>query len=99
MERIRGLSTEQLEELGVALLDFSNMADLIAWFAQKERREVEIALILRQLTQRLGEVDSSLIEQIRRLSTEQLEALGIALLDFSEMADLVAWLEQQEVSN
>lgn len=99
IERIRELSLEQLEELGVALLDFSNAADLMAWFTQQERREVEIALILRQLTQRLGEVDSSLIEQIRRLSTEQLEALGIALLDFSELADFVAWLEQQEVSD
>ncbi len=99
MERIRGLSTEQLEELAEALLDFSSVADLMAWFDQQERREVEIALITRQLTQRLGEVDSSLIEQIRRLSTLALEALGMALLDFSEMADLVAWLEQQEVSN
>jgi len=99
MERIRGLSTEQLEELAEALLVFSSVADLMAWFTQQERREAEIALILRQLTQQLGEVDSSLIEQIRRLSTEQLEALGIALLDFSEMADLVAWLEQQEVSD
>jgi len=67
--------------------------------AQQERRQGEATLILRQLTQQLGEVDSSLIEQIRRLSTLALEALGIALLDFSEMADLVAWLEQQEVSN
>jgi predicted transposase/invertase (TIGR01784 family) len=99
MERIRGLSTEQLEELAEALLVFSSVADLMAWFTQQERREAEIALILRQLTQQLGEVDSSLIEQIRRLSTEQLEMLGIALLDFSEVANLVAWLEQQEVSN
>ncbi len=99
IERVRALLIEQLEELGVALLDFSETADLMAWFDQQERREVEIALITRQLTRRLGEVDSSLIEQIRRLSTEQLEALGIALLDFSELADLVAWLEQQEVSD
>ncbi len=99
IERVRALLIEQLEELGVALLDFSETADLMAWFDQQERREVEIALITRQLTRRLGEVDSSLIEQIRRLSTEQLEALGIALLDFSEMADLVAWLQQQEVSD
>jgi predicted transposase/invertase (TIGR01784 family) len=99
MERIRGLSTEQLEELAEALLVFSSVADLMAWFTQQERREAEIALILRQLTQQLGEVDSSLIEQIRRLSTEQLEMWGIALLDFSEVANLVAWLEQQEVSN
>ena len=99
IERIRELSLDRLEELGVALLDFSSVADLMAWFAQQERREGEATLILRQLTQRLGEVDSLLIEQIRRLSTEQLETLGIALLDFSEVADLVAWLEQQAVSD
>jgi hypothetical protein len=56
-------------------------------------------LITRQLTRRLGEVDPSLSDRIWRLSTEQLEALGIALLDFSEVADLVAWLQQQEVSD
>jgi predicted transposase/invertase (TIGR01784 family) len=99
MERIRGLSTEQLEELAEALLDFSNAADLMAWFDQQERREVEIALITRQLTRRLGEVDPSLSDRIRRLSNLALEALGIALLDFSEVADLVAWLQQQEVSD
>jgi len=80
-------------------LDFSSVADLMAWFAQQQRREGEATLILRQLTQRLGEVDSFLIEQIQRLSTEQLEALRIALLDFSEVADLVVWLQQQEVSD
>jgi hypothetical protein len=99
MERIRGLSTEQLEDLGVALLDFSNAADLMAWFDQQERREVEIALILHQLTRRMGEVDPSLSDCIRRLSTLALEALGIVLLDFSEVADLVAWLQQKEVSD
>ena len=56
-------------------------------------------MITRQLTRRLGEVDPSLSDRIWRLSTEQLEALGIALLDFSEMTDLVAWLQQQEVSD
>ncbi len=99
IERVRALSIEQLEELGVALLDFSEVADLMAWFDQQERREVEIALITRQLTRRLGEVDPSLSERIRRLSTLALEALGIALLDFSEVADLVVWLQQQEVSD
>jgi heme oxygenase len=55
-----------------------------------------MALITRQLTRRLGEVDSSLIEQIRGLSIEQLEELGVALFDFSDVADLVAWFEQQQ---
>ena len=99
IEQIQGLSIEQLETLGVALLDFSEVTNLVAWLEQQKRREVELALILRQLTQRLGEVDPSLSDRIRRLSTLALEALGIALLDFSEVADLVAWLQQQEVSD
>ncbi|BDI17167.1 hypothetical protein ANSO36C_29690 [Nostoc cf. commune SO-36] len=52
-------------------------------------------LISRQLKRRFGDIDGSLVEQVRNLSAEQLEDLGEALLDFSEVADLVAWLEQQ----
>ncbi len=63
------------------------------------KQEGEVDLITRQLTRRLGEVDPSLSDRIRRLSTEQLEELGVTLLDFSEMADLVAWLQQQELSD
>lgn len=52
-------------------------------------------LISRQLKRRFGDIDGSLVEQVRNLSAEQLEELGEELLDFSEMADLIAWLEQQ----
>lgn len=52
-------------------------------------------LISRLLKRRFGDIDGSLVEQVRNLSAEQLENLGEALLDFSEVADLVAWLEQQ----
>ncbi|RUR80865.1 DUF4351 domain-containing protein [Chlorogloeopsis fritschii PCC 9212] len=58
--------------------------------AQKEA----FKLVSRLLNRRFGELDSSLIEQVRDLSAEQLEDLGEALLDFSEVADLVAYLEQ-----
>ncbi|MBN3870092.1 DUF4351 domain-containing protein [Nostoc sp. JL33] len=50
-------------------------------------------LISRQLKRRFGDVEASLVEQVRNLSAEQLEELGEDLLDFSEVADLVAWLE------
>ncbi|MEH2265975.1 DUF4351 domain-containing protein [Nostoc sp.] len=53
-------------------------------------------LISRQLRRRFGDLDGSLVEQVRNLSAEQLENLGEALLDFSEVADLIAWLEQQK---
>ncbi|AFZ22609.1 hypothetical protein Cylst_0235 [Cylindrospermum stagnale PCC 7417] len=53
-------------------------------------------LISRQLKRRFGDIDASSLEQVRNLSVEELEELGEALFDFSEVADLVAWLEQQE---
>lgn len=53
-------------------------------------------LISRQLRRRFGDIDELLVEQVRNLSAEQLEELGEDLLDFSEVADLVAWLEQQK---
>ena len=59
--------------------------------AQREQK-----LILRLLNRRFGEISLSLIEQIKKLSIEQLETLGEALLDFKEVADLVTWLNQKE---
>ena len=53
-------------------------------------------LISRQINRRFGELGSSFIEQIRGLSVEQLEDLGEELLDFSEIANLQAWLEQEK---
>jgi hypothetical protein len=62
---------------------------------QEGRLEVGQDLILRQLNRRLGEIDASLIERIKRLSIEQLENLGEALLDFSTVVDLETWFNQQ----
>ncbi len=53
-------------------------------------------LISRLLRRRFGDIDGSLVEQVRNLSAEQLEELGEELLDFSEVADLVAWLDEQK---
>ena len=61
---------------------------------QQGRQEGEVAIILRLLNRRIGTVDLQLQEHIRRLSLTQLEDLAEALLDFSNEADLVAWLQQ-----
>jgi len=63
---------------------------------QQGLQQGEQQLILRQLNQRLENMNLSLVEQIQSLSTEQLEALGEALLDFATVADLEAWLNQQQ---
>jgi predicted transposase YdaD len=60
---------------------------------QEGRQEGELALILRQLTRRVGAVSPKAEAQIRTLSLAQLETLGEALLDFSQPADLDDWLQ------
>jgi predicted transposase/invertase (TIGR01784 family) len=51
-------------------------------------------LVIRQLKRRVGNVSIDLEAQIKALPLVQLEELGEALLDFSQMSDLVAWLDR-----
>ncbi|MBE9008342.1 DUF4351 domain-containing protein [Fortiea sp. LEGE XX443] len=62
---------------------------------ERAKQEGQQDLILRQLNRRFGEIDAVLIKRIRGLSIEQLSLLAEALLDFSVVADLEAWLNQQ----
>ena len=61
------------------------------------RREEAVSLILRLLNRRLGEISSTLSQQIQELSLEQLETLGEALLDFTSLTDLTTWLLEIEI--
>ena len=54
--------------------------------------EGQLELVLRQLTRRVGTLDESLVRRVRGLSSQELEQLAEALLDFSELSDLQAWL-------
>lgn len=60
-------------------------------------RQAAKMIILRQLTRRVGELNNIVRSQINELSLVQLEALGEVLLDFSQVSDLVHWLEQQAI--
>ena len=62
---------------------------------QEGQQEGEQRLVIRLLHRRLSEIDASLIERVQGLSIEQLENLGESLLDFSVVADLATWLNQQ----
>ncbi len=50
------------------------------------------ALVLKQLTRKLGSLSIDVTAKVSALSLEQLEALGEALLDFTSIADLESWL-------
>ena len=58
------------------------------------RVEEARALVLRQLTRKLGNVSSVLLTQIEALPLERVELLGEDLLDFNSLADLESWLNQ-----
>lgn len=60
----------------------------------KGKLEGEQALILRQLTRRIGSLAPEMLVQVQALSLAQLESLGEALLDFAEAGDLVRWLRE-----
>ncbi|WKX62532.1 DUF4351 domain-containing protein [Microcystis aeruginosa] len=59
---------------------------------QQGRQQGEAYLLLRQLQRRFGEIPQNLEETIRNLPVEQLEDLGLALLDFNTLTDLDNWL-------
>jgi hypothetical protein len=49
---------------------------------------------MRQLPRRVGSLTPGLEQRVQQLSLTQLEDLAVALLDFSSVRDLEAWLEQ-----
>jgi hypothetical protein len=63
---------------------------------QQGKYEEALALVLRLLRRRVGPLDAADEEQIRRLSLEALEALSEALLDFTQVADVVTWLQAHQ---
>ncbi|MEC4849898.1 MAG: DUF4351 domain-containing protein [Jaaginema sp. PMC 1079.18] len=60
---------------------------------QGREREAR-SLILRQLSRRFGSLSSIQVTAIENLNLTQLEVLSEALLDFTTVADLDAWLQQ-----
>jgi len=56
------------------------------------RQEGELAIVLRQLEWRVGEIPSRLEKQVRTLSLRKIETLAKALLDFHSVDDLERWL-------
>jgi hypothetical protein len=59
---------------------------------QEGRQEGELAIVLRLLTRRFDRMPESVQAQIESLSVSGLERLSDALLDFTSLADLHAWL-------
>ncbi len=62
---------------------------------QLGRREGEATLVVRLLERRFGSVDATTLEQIRSLTSDRLEQLAVALLDFAAITDVTTWLQSE----
>jgi hypothetical protein len=83
----------------ISIIDFTKEPRAIREAKDEGRQEAqelalqrERSLILRQLTKRLGAVEDAMAACVLCLSFDHLDALGEALLDFTDGAELAAWL-------
>ncbi|MCF4965910.1 Rpn family recombination-promoting nuclease/putative transposase [Nostoc sp. CMAA1605] len=99
--KFEGKSQREVEQmLGITLQETRVYQEIrekgIQEGEQRGREQGEKSLVLRQLSRRVGELPQEVRQRVESLALEQLENLGEALLDFTSMADLHAWLEALE---
>jgi predicted transposase/invertase (TIGR01784 family) len=83
--RFKTLSQTEVESmLGITLKETRVYREI--------KEEGERSLIIRQLTRRVGELSQDIRDRIDVLPLEDLESLGEALLDFSNLIDLENWM-------
>jgi predicted transposase YdaD len=63
-------------------------------FYQDVREEEQVALMLKQLTHKFGQLSPQNQEKIKALDFDQLELLSTKLLDFASTGDLEHWLDR-----
>jgi predicted transposase YdaD len=87
--------SEICEMVGITLEDFTQSRAYKEIFGLGEARgeaRGETKVTLRQLNRRCGSLSAATTTRIQALPLDQLEALAEALLDFTDPADLDAWL-------
>jgi predicted transposase YdaD len=60
---------------------------------QKGEQKEAFRFLNRLLNRRFGSIDSSILDRIQVLSTEELEILGEEFLGFSDVSALLTWLD------
>jgi predicted transposase/invertase (TIGR01784 family) len=50
-------------------------------------------LLIKQLTRRVGVLSAEIVKRVEGLPLERVEDLGVALLDFASIDDLLSWLD------
>ncbi|YAG11146.1 DUF2887 domain-containing protein [Nostoc sp. DSM 114161] len=91
--RFEQLSRREVESMLDITLKETRVYREIKEEGREEGREATANIIIRLLTKRLGEIPQEVRSWVAGLPLPMLEALGEALLDFTSVADLQAWLQ------
>ena len=62
--------------------------------AEKQGQSVRVSIMMRQLTELIGDLSNVTQAKISTLTLEQLEILSVALLRFKTLSNLEAWLNE-----
>jgi predicted transposase/invertase (TIGR01784 family) len=63
---------------------------------ERGRSEGEQVLVLKQLTRKLGTINPEIKVRVNSLNIDRIESLGEDLLDFTQISDLVDWLDTNQ---
>lgn len=92
--KFNNLTRDEVNEmLGIELEQTRVYQDAKADGKIEGKIEGEQALVLKQLTRKLGTIEPEIIARVNSLKSEQIESLGEDLLDFTQISDLLAWLD------
>lgn len=110
MANDRNLSQKELDELEKQVFWIENqklaielaiqegikqgMAEVKKQRIERAVQEGNSSLIVRQLTQLIGEISPDIQTQICEFNLEKLDDLADAMFDFESISDLVTWLQQ-----
>ncbi|WP_225880482.1 DUF4351 domain-containing protein [Anabaenopsis elenkinii] len=92
-------SMEPREQEVVMQIVTSWMEEGIEIGKQQGIEEGKLSLVMRLLPRRVGMLTPELEAMVKQLSVSELEDLAVALLDFTSVEDLTAWLQQVPISS
>lgn len=85
------LSVKELEDLDKREMFLEDQRGLTLKGIEQGIQSGQADIIIRQLIRRLGTIDPEIKNRIRQLPTVQLENLAEAVLDFTNVSDLMTW--------
>jgi hypothetical protein len=87
--------TELLMSLKTSQPYLEHIEEITQRSIQQGRVAGERELVFKQLAYRFGSLSSEIMDRINDMDIVRLETFGKALLDFTEMSDLIDWLENK----